>query len=100
MWDIITGNLNDVVVGRHRDVHITMADLSSDENLLVLCGASGRFLLIRLTVLPCEPYVKVEDSYSYELDDCLRSCKLSHDACLLALGQDNGNIVVSILMFT
>lgn len=84
-------------MGRYTDVHVTMADLSSNENLLVLCGASGSFLLIQFTVLPHKPYVKVQDNYSYQLRDSLCSCKLSHDAHLLALGQDNGNIIVSIL---
>ncbi|KDR23382.1 Apoptotic protease-activating factor 1 [Zootermopsis nevadensis] len=94
IWDILTGRLIDVLVGRYTDVHVTMADLSSNEDLLVLCGASGSFLLIRFTVLPDEPYVKVQGNYNYQLRDSLRSCKLSHDACLLALGQDTGNIVI------
>jgi hypothetical protein len=83
-------------MGRHTEVHVTMADLSSNEDLLVLCAASGCFLLIHLTMLPNRPYVKVKDRYSYNSDGSLHSCKLSHDACLLALGQHNGNIIVSI----
>lgn len=97
IWDIITGNLIDVLVGRHTQASISMADLSSNEDLLVLSSASGSFFLLSLTLSPHPPYVEVQDSYNFQLGDSIRSCKLSHDALLLALGQDNGNIIVSIL---
>jgi WD40 repeat protein len=97
IWDIMTGNLIGVLLGRHNQAYITMADLSSNEDLLVLCSAGGSFLLLGLTLSPLEPYVQAQESYSFQLDDSIRSCKLSHDALLLALGQDNGNIIVSIL---
>lgn len=97
IWDIITGNLIDVLVGRITQTFVTMVDLSSNEDLLVLCFTSGSFLLRSLTLLPRPPYVEVQDNYSFQLDDSIRSCKLSHDALLLALGQDTGNIIVSIL---
>jgi hypothetical protein len=97
IWDIITGNLIDVLLGRHNQACVTMADLSSNEDLLILCFATGSFLLLRLMPLPHLPYVKLQDSYRFQLDDSIHSCKLSHDAFWLALGQDNGNIIVSIL---
>jgi hypothetical protein len=97
MWDITTGNLIDVLVGRHTQDCITMADLSSNEDLLVLCSTSGSFLLLSLTLSPHPPYMEVQDTFTFQLDVSIRSCKLSHDALLLALGQDNGNISVSIL---
>jgi hypothetical protein len=97
VWDIITGNLLDVLVGRHTLAFVTMADLSTNEDLLVLCSTSGSFLLLSLTLSPQPPYVKAHHNCSFHLDDSICSCKLSHDAFLLALGQDNGNIIVSIL---
>jgi hypothetical protein len=93
----VTGNLVHVLVGRYAEGHVTVADLSSNENLLVLCGANGRFRLICLTNTLDPPYVNVQQEYSYKLGNCIHSCKLSHNAHLLALGQDNGNINVSIL---
>jgi hypothetical protein len=96
----MTGSLLDVLVGRCIDVHVTMADLSSNEDLLVLCTTNKTFCLLRLRVLPDCPYVEVQDHFPFQLDAYVHSCKLSHDACLLALGQDNGNIIVSILHYT
>jgi hypothetical protein len=93
----MTGDLVRVVVGRYTGGHVTMADLSSNEDLLVLCGANGCFRLMRLTMSPHPPYVNLQE-YSSKLDNPIHSCKLSHDAHLLALGQDNGNINVSILV--
>lgn len=93
----MTGNLVHVLVGRYAGGYVTVADLSSNEDLLVLCGASGSFRLICLTMSVDPPYVNVQKEYTYKLDNCIRSCKLSHDTHLLALGQDNGNIDVSML---
>jgi hypothetical protein len=96
----MTSSLLDVLVDRYMYVHVTMADLSSNEDLLVLCATNKSFCLLYLRLLPGCPYVEVQDHYRFELDAYIHSCKLSHDACLLALGQDNGNIVVSILHYT
>ena len=93
----MTGNLVHVLVGRYTGGHVTVADLSSNEDLLVLCGTNGSFRLICLTMSLDPPYVNVQQEYSYKLDNCIRSCKLSYDTHLLALGQDNGNINVSML---
>jgi len=93
----VTGNLVHVLVGRYTAGHVTVADLSSNEDLLVLCGANGSFRLICLTNSLDPPYVNVQQEYSYKLDNCICSCKLSHDTHLLALGQDNGNVIVSML---
>jgi len=93
----MTGKLVHVLVGRYAGGHVTVADLSSNEDLLVLCGASGSFRLLCLTMSVDPPYVNVQKEYRYKLDNCIRSCKLSHDTHLLALGQDNGNIDVSML---
>jgi hypothetical protein len=92
----MTGNLVQVLVGRYAGGHITVADLSSNEDLLVLCDANGSFRLKCLTMSPDPTYVNNQE-YSFKLDNSIRSCKLSHDAHLLALGQDNGNVNVSML---
>jgi len=93
----VTGNLVQVLLGRYAGGLATVADLSSNENLLVLCGTNGSFRLICLTMSIDPPYVKVQQEYRYKLDNCIRSCKLSYDTHLLALGQDNGDINVSML---
>jgi len=93
----VTGNLVQVLLGRYNGGHVTDADLSSNEDLLVLCGTHGSFRLICLTMSLDPPYVNVQREYRYKLDSCIRSCKLSYDTHLLALGQDNGNINVSML---
>jgi WD40 repeat protein len=97
VWDVVTGNLVNVLVGRYTGGRVTVADLSSNEDLLVLCGANGSFRLICLNMSLDPPYVTVQKEYSYKLDNCICSCKLSHDTHLLALGHDNGNINVSML---
>lgn len=97
MWDTLTGDLVHVLLGRSAGGQATAADLSSNEDLLVLCGANGSFRLICLTMTVDSPYVNVQREYCYKLDNCISSCKLSYDTHLLALGQDNGNINVSML---
>lgn len=92
VWDTLTGDLVHVLLGRSAGGHAKAADLSSNEDLLVLCGANGSFRLICLTMTVDSPYVNVKREYCYKLDNCISSCKLSYDTHLLALGQDNGNI--------
>ncbi|XP_069696583.1 apoptotic protease-activating factor 1-like isoform X2 [Periplaneta americana] len=94
VWETATGELLDVVIGRHVKAKVNMADLSQNEDLLVLCDDSGSFLLVHFSILSQPQRVKIQNNNTVFLDDSLCSCKLSHDAQLLALGQANGNIII------
>ena len=95
IWETATGELIDVLLGRHSEAHVTMADLSESEDLLVLCDAGGNFLVTQLEETSLPPYLKIKDNQTFNMRDSLRSCKLSHGSKFLALGQDNGDIIVS-----
>ncbi|KAF5308658.1 hypothetical protein FQR65_LT06119 [Abscondita terminalis] len=71
---------------------VTMATFSPDQKYLAITFANGCFEIHTLQIN--NSVIQLNLIYEKILDNPLRSCRFSHNGKILALGHDNGNIVI------
>lgn len=75
---------------------VTMASVSLDQSLLAITMADGSFEIYAIEVF--QGAIKLILNQEVKLDNSVRSCRFSENGKILALGHDNGNIVVRIVV--
>ncbi|KAK4883286.1 hypothetical protein RN001_006605 [Aquatica leii] len=71
---------------------VTMATISPDQTYLAITFANGCFEIYSLNVN--NSVISLTLIQEKTMDSPLRSCRFSHNGKILALGQDDGNIVI------
>lgn len=97
-WNLKDGSCNILVGDKITESEtsnyvVTMATLSKDQSLLAITMADGCFEIYSLDVN--NSVISLTWNQGRRFESPLRSCRFSHNGKILALGQDNGSIVVS-----
>lgn len=96
--------MSDVVLPVHYDSKVTMVTITPKQDKIALTLTDGSFKVYSITQTEVD---QVNDStvqctfcHDKRIDNknALRSCCFSNDGRLLALGKENGDIVVSIII--
>ncbi|GLG98574.1 Transcription initiation factor TFIID subunit 5 [Gryllus bimaculatus] len=98
LWDVLSGELSQVLTGRLSKACITSADISEQFNVLVLADATCSFLVATLALHKDSPYISVTSVKAKKIGNnenpAIQCCRISPLGDLIALGLHSGEILV------